>query len=123
MARRTVGGWGAYLFTDKDPSIDDFRTVVVDQLGGTKRKQLAVIEANGGPVVQTLDGWFNGDTMRPNNASMEAAGRALGFYRKWTKMAREDHASILVKAHRIVKRKKEARAAAIAKARKKNGRK
>jgi hypothetical protein len=118
---RTVGGWGAYLFKDKDPGIDVLRTLLKDELGGLTRKHLAIVEHNGGPIVQTLDNWFNGDTMQPRNASQEAAGRAVGYYRKWTKMAKDDHAKLLVKAHRVVKQRKELAAKRAAKARKKNG--
>jgi hypothetical protein len=120
---RTVGGWGAYLFKDKDPEIDVLRTLLRDELGGLTRKHLAIVEANGGPIVQTLDNWLNGDTMQPKNPSMEAAGRAVGFYRKWTKMGREDFGKVLIKAHRVVKTRKELAAKRAEKARKKNGKK
>jgi hypothetical protein len=41
---------------------------------------------SGGPTVSCMQGWFRGDTKRPQSASLEAAGRAVGFKRVWRKM-------------------------------------
>ena len=76
----------SYMFRDKDPAIDEFRTVVQ---GHFKRrithKELREIADAGGPTVGCMDQWFFGKTMRPTNATLEAAGRALGFQRVWQK--------------------------------------
>jgi hypothetical protein len=32
-----------------------------------------------------MQGWFRGKTRRPQNATIEATGRALGFKRTWVK--------------------------------------
>lgn len=78
----------AYRFVDKDPAIDKFRTIVQDHFGTRNfgRKHLSEIEAAGGPAASTMVGWFFGKTRRPQNPTMEAAGRALGFERVWRKM-------------------------------------
>ena len=78
----------SYLFTTKDPVIDEMRTIVQRELGNAKmtRKSLEVIEANGGPKANTVGNWFFGKVKRPQNASIEATGRALGYKREWVKM-------------------------------------
>jgi hypothetical protein len=77
----------SYVFRSKDPAIDALRTVVEDNVGHrVTRKDLKKIEENGGPVVGTTAGWFFGKIRRPTNATLEAAGRALGYERKWQKM-------------------------------------
>lgn len=77
----------SYSFRSKDPVIDELRTLVQDTYGnkidyGTFTK----IEQDGGPTPACLAGWFFGKTKRPQSASIEAAGRALGYQRTWTKM-------------------------------------
>jgi hypothetical protein len=75
----------AYPFRDKDPAIDAFRTVLQDKLGtrNPTRKQMKIVEVNGGPIVQTVYNWLEGDTRKPMNCTMEAAGRAVGKMRVW----------------------------------------
>lgn len=76
----------AYLFRSKDPAIDELRTVVEDHFGHrVTRKDLKEIEEGGGPKTNTMGGWFFGKTRRPQNPTLEAAGRALGYRRKWVK--------------------------------------
>lgn len=76
----------SYLFRNKDPAIDELRTEVQRAHGGSNRithKYLAEIEHDGGPAASTMHAWFFGKTMRPTNATLEAAGRALGKKRVW----------------------------------------
>jgi hypothetical protein len=77
----------SYLFRDKDPAIDEFRTIVQSADGGNRitRKSLKAIETGGGPQVGTVANWFFGSVKRPQNATLEAAGRALGYHRVWRK--------------------------------------
>lgn len=119
---RTTTVWGAYLFKDKDPAIDGARTLLRDALGGLTRKHLAIVEANGGPVVATLEAWFSGDTLKPQNPSMEACGRAVGYQRVWKKMERDAYEKVMVTAARIRKQKKEVASKAAAKRARSNGR-
>ncbi len=78
----------AYVFRDKDPAIDEFRTVAQDYFG---KRNLAyddykVVEEQGGPTWGCVKAWFEGKTRRPQNATLEAAGRAIGYERVWRKM-------------------------------------
>lgn len=77
----------SYVFRDKDPAIDALRTLVQDANGGKLNGVgLTAIETGGGPKAGTMRNWFFGKTRRPQNATLEAAGRALGFQRRWVKM-------------------------------------
>lgn len=74
----------SYLFRTKDPAIDELRTVVQDAYGGRlTRKTLTSIERDGGPKAGTMGNWFFGKVKRPQNATLEAAGRAAGYRRVW----------------------------------------
>lgn len=76
----------SYVFRTKDPAIDELRTIVQDAYGGRlTRKVLKGIENEGGPKVGTTANWFFGDVLRPQSASIEAAGRAAGYRRVWVK--------------------------------------
>ena len=79
--------YSAYLFRGKDKAIDEIRTVVEDHFGHrVTKKDLTQIAADGGPTAAAMSGWFFGKTMRPQSATLEAAGRALGYRRTWIKM-------------------------------------
>lgn len=76
----------SYVFRTKDPAIDALRTVVQDVYGDKiTHKALSAIERDGGPSVSCMNAWFFGKTRRPQNASLEAAGRAIGYKRVWVK--------------------------------------
>jgi hypothetical protein len=83
---RTVTVYGAYSFIDKDPVIDEVRTIIQRELGGLTSVKLAEVQELGGPKAATLKRWFFGETRRPTNPAVEAAGRALGYHRSWVKM-------------------------------------
>ena len=74
----------AYNFKDKDPVIDELRTLFQrmnqGRLDGAFLKQ---VEENGGPTSSCMRAWFFGDTMKPQNPTIEAAGRAMGWQRRW----------------------------------------
>jgi hypothetical protein len=61
---------------DKDPIIDACKTVVRDE--GLNNNQAAVIS---GVAPATLANWFDGETRRPNNATVTALTSALGYVR------------------------------------------
>jgi hypothetical protein len=76
----------SYIFKDKDPVIDQLRTLAEDFLHEKiNPKNLQRIESGGGPKVGTMMAWFFGATKRPTNATIEAAGRSIGFERTWTR--------------------------------------
>lgn len=64
----------SYSFTDKDPIIDEIRTVV--QASGATYKE---IEEASGVTWQTMHQWFEGKTRRPQAATLNAVARALGY--------------------------------------------
>ena len=76
----------AYLFKDKDPVIDELRTIVEDHFKHrVNRPDLRKITEGGGPGLGCMAGWFFGATRRPQSATLEAAGRAIGYRRVWRK--------------------------------------
>ena len=90
--RRTNGHaslptYKSYLFRDKDPAIDSIRTLVEQHYGEkVTGKLLNDISETGGPTATCMRAWFFGDTKRPKNATLEAAGRAMGYERVWKRM-------------------------------------
>jgi hypothetical protein len=94
MAKHKSSGgltpYKAYLFRTKDPVIDELRTIMQDVFGDEWGKKLGDIHRNGGPTYSCVSGWFYGKTRRPQSASIEAAGRALGYKRSWVKMKNGD---------------------------------
>jgi hypothetical protein len=80
--------YDSYLFRDKDPTIGELRALFEKHnLRGERitRKSLKEIEKGGGPKVETTANWFFGKVKRPHSASIEAAGRAIGYKRVWKK--------------------------------------
>jgi hypothetical protein len=73
--------YGAYNFRTKDPAIDGLRTLIQQEKGKLNRKALRDIETAGGASASAMHEWFFGKTRRPQNAGLEAAGRALGYER------------------------------------------
>lgn len=84
--------YSAYVFRNKDPAIDAFRTVAQDHFGkrNLSHEDYDEVHTNGGPSGSTVKAWFEGKTKRPQNATLEAAGRALGYHRVWRPMKKED---------------------------------
>jgi len=75
----------AYLFRGQDPVVRELRTILIDRYGVQFKKELGGIDRAGGPTRGTLNNWFSGKTRCPQNATIEAAGRALGMKRVWVK--------------------------------------
>jgi hypothetical protein len=91
MARKTNGSglrlYKAYNFRDKDPVIDQLRTMAEDTYGTkVNGKSLKQIEEGGGPTIACMRAWFFGKTKRPQNPTIEAAGRSMGYQRIWQRM-------------------------------------
>lgn len=79
----------SYVFKTKDPVIDELRTIAEDYFGARlSGKGLQQIAEAGGPSASCMRSWFFGKTLRPQNPTVEAAGRAMGFKRKWVRMGR-----------------------------------
>ncbi len=77
----TLRVYRSYSFKDKDPVIDQLRHL--REIAGVSYKE---IHEAGGPVPSTLYAWFEGATRQPQNPTVEAAGRAMGFQRIWATM-------------------------------------
>jgi len=71
-----------YRFRDKDPVIDELRTLVRDE---GLMKKLDVVHQLSGVATSTLDNWFFGDTVSPQNRTIMAVTTSLGYRRSWTK--------------------------------------
>jgi hypothetical protein len=67
-----------YMFKTKDPVIDQLRTMKKDM----KLTDQAIHDASN-VSTSTLNNWFKGITRRPQNATIEAVGRAMGAKRVW----------------------------------------
>ena len=64
----------SYSFIDKDPIIDEIRTIYQDS--GANYKW---IEEHSGVTSTTLSAWFSGKTKKPQAATINAVARALGY--------------------------------------------
>jgi hypothetical protein len=64
----------SYNFVDKDPIIDEVRTVF--QESGVN---YAWLQEQSGVTIATLHNWFDGETKRPQAATINAVLRALGY--------------------------------------------
>lgn len=71
-----------YRFIDKDPVIDEMRTLVKDE--GLMGK-LTIVSQLSGVSVATLENWFKGDTKSPQNRTICAVTSSLGYKREWAK--------------------------------------
>jgi hypothetical protein len=71
-----------YRFLDKDPVIDELRTLVADE---ALMKRLDLVHQISGVATTTLDNWFNGDTVSPQNRTIMAVATSLGYQRRWVK--------------------------------------
>jgi len=74
----TLRLYHTYSFKTKDPAIDELRTIVDDQ-----NATYGQLEKISGVSSTTLRNWFYGPTRRPQSATLEAVGRALGKKRVW----------------------------------------
>ena len=84
--------YGTYVFRTQDPVVDELRTLKSDS--GMKDTTVAGL-ARRAPT--TLGNWWSGRTRRPQNASIEAAGRAMGKKRKWVDIEPADIRKMPVK--------------------------
>lgn len=71
---RSLGVYKSYNFKNKDPAIDELRTVIKDE----GASYLQIQEASG-VSSGTMYNWFHGQTRRPQHASIMAVARALGY--------------------------------------------
>lgn len=70
----------SYVFKDKDPIIDRVRTLVEDE--GIEERKLAIIS---GVSASTLSNWFDGETKKPQFATIAAVTTAMGYVTDFVK--------------------------------------
>ena len=85
MAKSPYKMYRTYMFRGQDPVVKELKNILVDKYGVQFKKELGGIDRAGGPSRGTLNNWFAGKTRCPQNATIEAAGRALGMKRVWVK--------------------------------------
>lgn len=88
-----INVYRTYAFKNKDPIIDELRTIIKGEHASYKQI------SNGTNVSTTcLYGWFHGSTRRPQNATVEAVSRYLGYERKLVKMnGHSPHTEVVAK--------------------------
>jgi len=74
----------SYNFVDKDPVIDRIRTIVQDE--GLSYKDIHVIS---GVSTATLTNWFDGETRRPQYATVAAVTSSLGYKQEFVKSQKD----------------------------------
>lgn len=70
----------AYMFKTYDPAMR-FVILLMQREGETPHS----VEKKGGPTASCSRAWEKKKTKRPQNATVEAFGRAMGYKRKWVK--------------------------------------
>jgi transcriptional regulator with XRE-family HTH domain len=83
----------SYNFVDKDPVIDRIRTIVKNE--GLSYGEIHVIS---GVSSTTLHNWFEGETKRPQYATIAAVSSALGYAQKFVKSKHPDFEKEIAKA-------------------------
>jgi hypothetical protein len=71
-----------YRFIDKDPVIDEIRTLVQDE---GLIKKLELVHQLSGVATTTIDNWFNGETKSPQNRTIMAVVTSLGYKHSFVK--------------------------------------
>lgn len=88
MPRKKVthkrGEYKTYKFRTYDPAMEEVLSFA--NRGGGKATSIAAISRESGVSTSTLHNWRKRKTKRPQNASVEATGRALGKKRVWVNM-------------------------------------
>ena len=72
--KTTFMGYQTYNFVDKDPIIDQVRTMIDDEA-----VTLSYVCNKSGVAKKTVKNWFSGQTRRPLFSTIAAVGRALGY--------------------------------------------
>jgi transcriptional regulator with XRE-family HTH domain len=90
----------SYVFKDKDPVIDRIRTIVSDE--GLSYKDIHIIS---GVSTSTLNNWFEGETKRPQYATIAAVTSSLGYKQEFVKAKRIDFEREIRKAQKEIEEK------------------
>jgi len=95
----TIHIYKTYRFQNKDPIIDQLRTIVSDS--GLSYES---ISERSGVSKACLWRWFHGGTKRPQHATIKATARALGWDYRLVEMS-EDHELMAKPGHNSRKAK------------------
>jgi transcriptional regulator with XRE-family HTH domain len=87
----------SYVFKDKDPVIDRIRTLVHDE--GVSYKDIHIIS---GVSTSTLTNWFEGETRRPQYATIAAVTSSLGYKQEFVKSKQIDFGKEVQKAQKEI---------------------
>lgn len=93
-----------YRYVDKDPVIDKVRTVLSDE---GLLKKLGLVHELSGVGDATLSNWFEGDTKKPQNPTVEAVLTSLGYERHIVKTQTLDFEKERIKARKWRERQEE----------------
>lgn len=104
--RSILNVYRTYSYIDKDPVIDEMRTLVQDE---GLMKKLDLVHELSGVSTSTLTNWFDGETKSPQNRTVSAVATALGYERKWNKAKSIDIDKELAAAKRWATRQAEER--------------
>ena len=74
-----------YRFIDKDPVIDELRTLLQDEGLFDQLAKVAVLANLSYSTVYSL---FHGETRRPHNSTASSIGTCAGYERGWKKVRR-----------------------------------
>jgi transcriptional regulator with XRE-family HTH domain len=95
--KRKLSLYRSYNFVDKDPVIDRIRTIVADE--GLSNEEIHVIS---GVSSSTLHNWFEGDTRRPQYATIAAVTYSLGYKQEFVKSKKLDFEKEIAKAKKEI---------------------
>ena len=87
----------SYNFVDKDPVIDKVRTIVKDE--GLSNSEIHTIS---GVSATTLHNWFEGETRRPQYATVAAVTGSLGYRQEFVKSKEINFEREIAKAKREI---------------------
>lgn len=96
----SIKSYKTYMFRDKDPVIDELRTMFQDT--GVAYAQVG---EHVGIAEGTIHNWFHGETRRPQSASIEAVGRFFGKKRVWQNFDQDAPFYTLKKSGELKKRR------------------
>ena len=80
-----VFGYKTYSFVDKDPVIDELRSVL-----NKKHTTIQQLSLDSSVSKTTIRNWFYGETRKPQHATVNAVARAMGYTLKLVRYSKED---------------------------------
>lgn len=87
----------SYSFKTKDPVIDRMRTIVKDE--GLSYGEIHIIS---GVSSTTMHNWFEGETRRPQYATVAAVTSALGYKQEFVKATKVNFEREIEKARKEI---------------------